>query len=218
MRYISPFANFTIYKNGGALAHNFGADGVCVVGSLTTATGAGNYIDASANPGDTDEEIQLLFAADLDGNNTNRLERAGLGSLDKSTQESGAGSLTNISDGFRYFFEAPVLTGTTDSVVAVSGVYYKVLSGTVTYNGTSYTKGQEFMANGSETATTGSGTFALTIPPALKNECEAFRDELFKVRHLQKGDESTSFYDFEDGYTPRSSLTCTDDNFFGWTR
>lgn len=215
MRYISQFANLALFKDNGELAHVFGPDGVLVVGSLTTASGAGNYIDAAANAGDTGDELQLPYSTDLDGNAVTRLEMAGLGSLDTSTQTGG--SVTTLAEGYRTFYEAPVLTGTTSSVSSVANVYYKVLSGSVTYDGTTYTKNQVFYTDGVTTATTGSGTFALDIPPALKNECDTFRDEQFKIKHLKDGTESTAYYNFTDGMTPRSSLTCTDDTFFGFT-
>ena len=216
MRYISHISNYMITKNNGDLCYVFGPDGVLVVGSLTTSTGAGNYIDTAENPSDTSLEINLPYATDLDGNAVTRLEMAGLGTLNKVTKTGGA--LSTFEAGYRNFFEAPVLSGT--GVAVVNGAYYVVLSGTVLYNGVTYTKGEEFLViTDQSTAGNSLGTFAICIPPCLKRACDPFRTEHFKIKVLEKGDESNDYWNYDaSGFNPMDSLTTTDADFYGWER
>lgn len=205
-----------ISRNNGELVYVFGPDGVLLVGSPTTASGAGNYIDAATHAGDTSLDINLPYPTDLDGNTVTRLEMAGLGTLTLVTKTSA--SLASLALGYRIFFEAPVLAYNA-GVPATAGIYYKVLSGAVTYNGTTYTQNQEFVTTGGVTTTSGTaGTFALCIPPALKNECSPFRTEQFKIKVLKDGTESNSYWLYDaSGFNPMDSLVTTDPDFYGFT-
>jgi hypothetical protein len=213
MRYISHISNYMIQKNNGDLCYVFGPDGVLLVGSATTASGAGNYIDASANPGDTSLEINLPYATDLDGNAVTRLEMAGLGTLTKVTKTSA--SLTNFVDGYRLFFEAPILSS---GATPVAGAYYKVLSGTVTYNSVAYAQNEEFVGVDQAGNTSGTGTCALCIPPELKNVCDPWRTEHFKIKTLKDGTESNEYWNWDtSGFNPMDSLTTSDADFYAFT-
>lgn len=223
MRYISHISNLVLYKNNGEIGrdnlskrpYSFGQNGELIIGSTTTATGVGNYIDASTNT-DIDEQLQLNYPADLDGNTTTRVEMAGLGTLNGLSKTSGAVSPLNA--GHRMFFEAPTLTGTT-AVSGNAGVWYLVLTGTVTYDSVVYSAGQKFETDGSATSTTGSGTFRLCIPPELERSCR--NDDavagIFAYKNLYKGNEGTNYWNYGDGIDPRDSTTSTDADYFGWT-
>jgi hypothetical protein len=224
MRYITQHSDLILQRNDGKIGYDsttgveyrFGIQGILNVGSLTTNIGTGNAIDASLKTDDT-ESLQLIYPTDLLGATTHRIEMAGQGSLTSSDCDGTA--LPSLQTGYRGFiFEAPVMTGT-DTVVGVADIYYRVLSGTVTYRGVVYSAGDEFVTAGGTTATTGSGTFALTIPPYLDGQCEKFRTEQFEINALKTGDEPSDFWKFSiGGATPRDSLTCTDADYFGWIR
>ena len=202
-------------KNGGKIFYSF-KNGVLTVGDPKTHTGAGNfaYYTQGATPADNMVE---LYADDLDGNAVSVIEMCGLGSL---TGKSYTGAtLTNKEDGYRgYFFESPILTSTTDVVSAVVGITYEVLSGTVIYKGVTYTKGQTFVTAGGTTATTGTGTFAVTFTADFGNLCDAFLDCQFKIKHLMRGDEMEDYFLWTEagGFDPKDSLTCTDPGYYGW--
>ena len=217
MRYITWHDDLILMKNNGKMAHHFGQYGICVVGDPTTHTGAGNYIDA-ADTGTEALNLQLLFPTDLDGNTTYRIERAGLGSLNGKSYSGG--TLNRFNDGYKgFFFESPILTGTTSTVSAIAGAKYIVLTDSVIYSGVTYHAGDTFVTAGSVTATTGSGKFALTFPDDFDSTCDAFLDCQFKIKHTMRGDEPNDFYDWPEagGYDPRDSLVCTDDGVY-WMR
>ena len=212
MRYISKHADAILLKTDGSINkdYNFNPDGVLVVGSLTTDAGAGNAISPTG--------LFVLYPTDLDSNTVTCLEMCGMGSL---TKVSGAGSaLTNLSDGYRgYFYPAPVLTGTSDAVSGTGGIRYKVLSGTVTYAGTDYGVGEIITTDGSTTATTGTGTFAVYLPQRLEKAAEEFLTEEFKIKSLLVGDEPNDYWRYNiSGAESRNSLVSTDSDFVGWTR
>jgi hypothetical protein len=141
----------------------------------------------------------------------------GLGSLNSNALDGT--DLTLLEDGYvGKFFEAPIISNGT-AVPAIAGMYYKVLTGSITYNSVVYVQNEEFVTNGTQTSTSGTtGTFALTIPPALKNEITDFTTEIFAQKHLIKGNEPYDYYTQDsDGYVPRGSLTCADADYFGWT-
>lgn len=225
MRYISHIANLVLLTNGGNIgrdssskrAYSFGLHGELVIGSLTTNSGAGNYIDAGLQS-NTDDQLQLIYPTDLDGNAVTRLEMAGLGTLTGVTLTSGA--VSPLSAGHRLFFEAPTLTSTSDSVPATAGIWYKVLTGTTIYDGTTYVAGQRFETDGTTTATTGTGTFRLDIPPELKKTCEnkAAVDGVFAYKILYKGNESDSYWEYsEAGAEPKDATDSTATDYYGWT-
>lgn len=226
MRYISQHSNLVLYKDNGEIAHSwdrstatgtairgteykFGTDGVLGLGTLTTNSGYGNYIDAASVSWDTDAKLAYIYDTDLSGATTTKVEMAG------------QGDLTDPTDGYRgIFFEAPTLQSDT-AVSSTSGVYYEVISGSVIYDSTTYNRGDQFVTDGSETAVTGTGTFALAIPPMLAKKCDAFRTEHFKIKSLATGNESTSYWDYSTGswggFNPNDSLTSTDSDYFGAT-
>jgi len=223
VRYITHISNLVLYTNGGEVgrdstshkAYAFGQQGELVIGS-TTGTGSGYEIDASTMS-DTDDQLQLLYATDLDGSTTTRLEMAGLGTLTTVTKTGGTVSPKNA--GYRLFFEAPDKTGG-DSVSGEPGVYYRVLTGTVTYAGTDYVAGKTFHTDGSTTSTTGTGDFRLSLPPDLTRTCE--NDDalagIFANKMLLKGNESNDYWNYsESGAEPKDSTTSTDDDYYGWT-
>jgi hypothetical protein len=217
MRYITQHSGLQLFKNDGTAQHRFNPQGILLVGSKTTAAGAGNFIVSATQTPDTGT-LQRPWATDLDGNTTQTLEMAGLGTL---TQVSKSGAtLASLMTGYRgTFFEAPELTSTTSAVSATAGIHYIVISGTTIYNGTTYVAGEEFVTTGGITATTGTGKFALTIPPELKQDCSGNdnRFALFKERRLFRGDETQDWDVWRDGgFQPRSSGVCTSSDFQGY--
>lgn len=216
MRYISQHGDLILLQNDGTIAHRFGIDGVLNVGTLTTDVGASNVIDAAVQA-DTDDNIQRVYDDDLDGNVASCLEMIGQGSLDLSTDQGGASALTTLSEGNRLFYKAPTLSSG-DNVANVDGVNYKVLSGTTIYDGTTYSKGETFQADGSVTTTSGTGTFRIDLTDELKAECTTDRAGLFHEKSLKSGDEPGAYWSFTDnGTDSRNSLTSTDSDYFGWT-
>jgi len=215
MRYISQYDTTILQNNTVEAVYRFGPRGILIVGDATCGVGAANVIDADLKS-TAGDQLQRVYETDLSGALTNCLEMCGLGTLNKTAK---GGALNVLNCGYRgRFFEAPILTGT-ESVPNVAGIYYEVLTGTVTYNSVSYSVGEQFVVVSGETATSGTGTFALTIPPALTKKCDPFYAEEFKIAQLKEGDESSSYFDWNDGgFEPRDSVNSPDTDFFGWTR
>lgn len=204
MRYITHHDTLVLSSVDGKLKYRFGADGVLDLGTGVTIT------QPSASPSNSD--LPFIWDTDLSGLATGYLERVGQGSLTTTTLGT---ALTKLGDGFnRAFFEAPVInSGTATS--AVVGVKYKVLTGTITYNSVSYTAGQTFKVVTGQTATSGGGTYALTIPDALEDKTADFRTEAFKIAHLNDGTEATGYYDYKTGYSGRGGLVSTAADYYG---
>ena len=224
MRYITHISDLVLFTNDGNIgrestskvAYSFGLNGELIIGSAT-GTGAGYEIDAALKS-DTDDQLQVLYSTDLDGNTATRLEMCGLGTLTATTKTSG--SVSPKSAGYRLFFEAPDISAGT-AVSGTEGVCYLVLSGTVTYNSTSYTAGKKFTTDGSTTATSGTGTFRLCIPDDLERNCEneTALAGIFANKILYKGDESGDYWNYsESGAEPRDATDSTSSDYYGWTR
>lgn len=215
MRYISEAQNLVLYNQNGKIAYRF-KNHELVVGLTTTASGAGNSIDSTLKPSDTDNQLQRIFSTDLLGATTACAEMCGQGSL---TSVAVGGNLTKLENGYKgIYFEAPVKSGG-DTVSPVAGITYKVLSGTITYNSVAYTAPETFVTTGGVTATSGSGAkFALGLPP-IKNKSveEQFLTENFKEKHLLKGNESPDYFNYNiGGAAPYDSMTSSDTDFFGY--
>lgn len=229
MRYITHISNLVLFQNDGKIGidptnqteYKFGPQGILNLGLLTTNSGAGNYINADVLG--ADDSLQVL-SLDLKGATTISVERVGQGSL-SGLNDTGA-SLTNVSDGYvgKFFKAPPVASGTQTS--ALADIWYEVLSGLVSYNGTTYRQGQRFVTDGSARTTasgtydgtTASGYYALTIPPELINGCEAFRTEQFALNSLKKGDEPADYWNWDNNALPKDSLLSDESDFYGWTR
>jgi hypothetical protein len=224
MRYITPHANYVVSKRNGDPLYKFGPSGVLVVGSLTTAIGAGNSMTQTYDSDEVGNNAISLFPTGLDGTtNTPPVECWGQGSLDGL--DADGSSLTYVTDGYRgKFFPSPIITLTassTDSVSATANIWYEVLLGKVTYDGVTYKKGEIFKTDGAERDAVSVGTsaqIALTLPPALQNRAIYDRDGDFHNKNLGHGDEPYDYYDFSSGYEPRSSITNSDADFFGYVR
>jgi hypothetical protein len=222
MRYISQISNLVLLTNGGDIGrddsskkkYSFGQHGELIIGSLTTASGTGNYIDAGTLS-DPSDQLMLVYPTDLDGNAVTRLEMAGLGTLDGVTKTSG--SVSPLNAGHRLFFEAPNISGGT-AVSGTAGVWYKVLTGAVTYASVVYVAGESFETDGSNTETSGTAVFRLSIPPELKKTCENPEAVagLFAYKHLQTGREGTKYWNYGHGIVPKDSTTSNDPDYFGW--
>lgn len=136
-------------------------DNFLVVGSTTTNVGAGNAIVPDFTNTVNSKKYQTLYPA-----GATDLEKVGLG-ID--------------------FWEAPTLLQA-DAVVA--GVWYKVLTGTVTNNNITYGKGARFKAVG--TSFTGTGSICRDVPEEwYKPDEHNMRSEAFKLNNLERGDESS---------------------------
>lgn len=194
MRYKSKSLNLALFEKSGVRKHQF-YNGVLIVGSPTTNSGAGNYIDATAQ---TDDKKTLMpqYATDLAGATTNKLQMAGLGEI----------SATDLSKE-RMFVEAPELSTGSTAVPATAGLWYEVLRGKVTYKGVEYSAGEMFVTDGSIRAVTGTGKFAITYAP---DGCCQNRKEAFKMAHLQFGDEVTGYHGWDQSYIPRNQMTTQD--------
>jgi len=215
MRYISKKHGLLLQRNDGKTVSKF-RNGYYIKGSVTTKVGAANVIDFSHHAADSTLDVNRVFDDDLNGAVTNCGEMCGLGSLN-GIDETGSGALASVAAGYRgNFFEAPTLTGTTNAVSGNAGVYYIVLTGTVTYDGVEYSVGEQFVTDGSATATTGSGTFRLTLPPTMINECDSFIAEKAREMLLKDGLEVNDDWSFQnDGFIPNDSLVCTGDYYVG---
>lgn len=169
MRYISKYYDLAIKREDGTTAYQFN-NGVLVVGSLTTASGAGNFIDPndSATDGTKVQELATgtAFWAATPGSPTDT-EQIGLG-------------LT--------FFESPVLSAGDNMTV---GDWYNVLTGTITETtgGLVYTAPARFQSASVEF--TGSGaTVARAIQPEHYRELEHNQREYhFIINNLGLGTE-----------------------------
>lgn len=212
MRYITQHSNLVLYTKGGDAKYRFGPQGVLVVGAATCTS-------TKIDPDATGADLMRKYDTDLLGATTISIEMVGQGSLDKKNDSGSA--LTNLEDGYRgFFFKAPPITSpSATDIPATAGIWYRVLTGQVCYAATWYAVGDEFESDGTNRPTTGTGTFALTIPPEITKNCDPFRDELFKVKHLKNGDEALNYWKWTDGgYEPHDSITCTDTDYYGWTR
>ena len=218
MRYITQHSNLVLYRDNGDYAYRFGPQGVLVVGSASTDTGSGNAIDADLNATYPAQQLQRVYDTDLGGNLTNCLEMCGMGSLVSVDAEGN--DLSSLEAGYnRIFFEAPVITPGATTIPAIAGIYYEVLSGTVTYDSVDYTVGQTIVSDGTTTttSTSDSGTFALMIPPAMVDEVDEFLDEHYKIKNLKTGNEASDYFNWDNGFTPRNSAVSTDTDYFGYT-
>lgn len=228
MRYISQHANYIISKRNGDPLYKFGPTGVLIVGSSTTNFGetAGHSITQTYDSGTVGNNVVSLFESGLSGTANSPIRECwGQGSLD-GTDDAGT-ALADLDDGYRgYFFPAPIInvSGTsTGNISGLSGIWYEVLLGKVSYSGVVYKKGDMFKADGGTTAataypTTSTAQIALALPPALKNRAIYDRDGEFHNKNLGHGDEPFSYYSFTSGYEPRDSDTTSDDDFFGYVR
>lgn len=188
-RYISQHDRLVLYKNNGTRAVRF--DYGVFIGTITAIASA------------VDNDLNLMmYKPDWLGaedpfdtiTETKAKQRAGLGDLASATKRN-----ANFD-----WFEAPLLTAGDDAVAAVEGTYYIVNSGRVTYDGTTYRKGQTFyVADDAVTATTApsgyaGSQFSLYFPPSLSNKPNQYYAENFKLKFLEQGDEYASYYN-QDG-------------------
>jgi hypothetical protein len=196
--------NLVLYKNNGKIAYKF-KNGVLTVGLNNCRTGTGNYI-VSAPQTESDNNLQRFFATDLAGATTQCLEMCGCGTL--NCVDLGGSAVTTFNIGKRgSFAEAPVISTGATTTSAYGNIWYEVLSGTVTYNGVAYTKGQKFKTVAGTTTTSGTNaTFALTTPPDMNN----FEKEAYAITQLALGDESTNYWlPADGGYTARQADSST---------
>lgn len=225
MRYISQHANHVISRRNGKPLYKFGPSGVLVVGSATT-NGTGNEITHTYDSTTVGNNPFSLYESGLSGTSGQpAIEIYGQGSLDG--QDADGNALNDLFDGYRgYFFPAPIIdvSGTSsDNISGLSGIWYEVLLGKVSYSGVVYKKGDLIKADGGTTdatayPTTSTAKIALAIPPALKSYKKYDRDGEFHNKNLGYGDEPYSYYNFTSGYEPRNSVTNTDDDYLGYFR
>jgi hypothetical protein len=209
MKYKSQHSNLVLYAPDGDAVYKF-KQGSLQVGTATGTTGT-NIIDYAT--------IMSQYATDLLGATTHAIEMAGQGTLNGLDDDGTA--VTPLAKGYRgcFFKTPPIANGT--AIPAVAGIYYRVLSGTCTYNGVAYYPGDIFVTDGSITATsaTSGGYFELEIPPALDHQCEAFRSCQFEINTLQRGDESSAYWNWDSsGFEPQDSLYTTNADWVGYVR
>ncbi len=194
MRYISK-NDIDLFRNNGTIAYQF------IYNYLDL--GSGNVIDASLMTPDS-LSLQLVYPTDLSGATTNRIEMAGQGELYGDE---------------RLFVESPILDLSSGTLAAVDGNWYEVIAGVVSYNNRQYRAGDVFKGIDTNDIVDVSGGAEIALTYAGDNEDVIDRRGQFWLKHLQHGDEPYD-YPVRDaiGYEPRSSLTTTDANYYGWTR
>jgi len=208
-RYISQHDKLMLLNTfNGDLIHLFD-QGILIVGDPTTNGGAANVIDPTSLP--------HLFATDLDGSGTaHDLEHVGLGSL--NGKDYGGTSLAKMAYGYRgkFFMANPVVAGT-ETILA--GQRWQVTSGSVTYGGVAYSRGDVVETTyGTNFVNVSSGRVAPYLPLDLVNACNAFREEEYKIKNLKVGDEVNGYWDWNTGYTARNSVDPNSDDFIGYVR
>jgi hypothetical protein len=231
MRYKALNDDLILFNVGGEIAYNpttklpyrFGRQGVLIVGDNTTKS-TGYYINDNAHgtiTGGDVNELDQIYSTDLAGITTSQIEMAGLGTL--NGVRTGGVSCSFITGLRGKFFEAPPVAAGT-SITDCAGSKFIVLDGEVTYNSVKYKRGQKFTAATGVTATTATvgqavGHFALTLPTQLTQGCEAFYAQEFEIKDLMVGDESNSYWNWDDtGAEARATNTTTDPDYFNWTR
>ena len=194
MRYISR-NDIDLFRNDGTIAYQFKYNYLDL--------GSGNIIDASLMTPDS-LSLQLVYPTDLSGATTSRLEMAGQGTLYGEE---------------RLFVESPILGFSSGTLAAVDGNWYEVIAGVVSYNNRQYRAGDVFKGIDTNNITDVSSGAEIAKTYAGDNEDVIDRRGQFWLKHLQHGDEPYD-YPVRDaiGYEPRSSLTTTDANYYGWTR
>lgn len=194
MRYISK-NDIDLFRNNGTIAYQFKYNYLDL--------GSGNIIDASLMTPDS-LSLQLVYPTDLRGATTNRLEMAGKGTL--YSEE-------------RLFVESPILDLSSGTLAAINGTWYEVIAGIVSYNNKQYRAGDVFKGIDTNNITDVSGGAEIAKTYAGDNEDVIDRRGQFWLKHLQHGDEPYD-YPVRDaiGFEPRSSLTTTDADYYGWTR
>ena len=106
----------------------------------------------------------------------------------------------------------------------VTGAWYKVHNGTVTYNGKTYKAGSIFKAvSGGGDIEIPSGTtaiYSLELPVELRSVCAIDLNAEFKTKHLEHGDEPLEYFlwDQASGYLPRNDLGTLEAGFIGGIR
>lgn len=194
MRYISR-NDIDLFRNDGTIAYQFKYNYLDL--------GSGNIIDASLMTPDS-LSLQLVYPTDLSGATTSRIEMAGQGTLYGEE---------------RLFVESPILDLSSGTLAAINGNWYEVIAGVVSYNNRQYRAGDVFKGIDTNNITDVSSGAEIAKTYAGDNEDVIDRRGQFWLKHLQHGDEPYD-YPVRDaiGYEPRSSLTTTDANYYGWTR
>jgi len=193
-------------------------NGELIVGDPTTGDGAGNSIDFGTSSTPPEQRVQRIFPTDLSGRaegeaGVNIAELCGLNRLFWEAP------LINIEPGGE--FEPQDATGTYrwDPLAPplTYAVRYRVLRGTVTYNGRTYRPVEDGQQNiirltdtSNITAGPGGATIALHVPePAERERLDQMRDILFRWKHLLVGDEAAWDITQPGSYQGRD---------FGWIR
>ena len=193
MRYIAKYDELALHQRDGVKRHKF-YQGELIVGDPTTKTGPGNFIDTALNA--TEPGLELM---PLNVTATDRDIVCGMGTL----------ATTPIVEGL--FYESPYIPVGETSVPAVAGLVYKVVSGVVTYKTVAYNIGEEFTSDGTVVVTTGSAgsTFAITLPPSLKERRMDNRAAMFREQHLYTGNEATGYHSWSalGGFQPKDDLS-----------
>lgn len=210
-RYISPYYNFTLFKNNGERKFQF-RNGV-FIGTISAPTldkaAAGYGHELAAVRCDADGIYNILSAqiatyvtAPASGvTDAQKLEACGLGYLDGLSGDPSSGKLAKGYNGG--FFKANGISGVSGAAQWVgasgwtskAGVWYEVLEGHAIYNGVTYLKGEIFKDDGTHYPTTTDSTsvIAFAIPPALRSTSEDYRAEHFKIAKLKDGDEPAGY-------------------------
>lgn len=224
MRYISPFNRLTLYGTKGQAEYIF-RNGELIIGDTTTFNGtdvasmaAGYAIMPTATFKGATSNLFDLMAKVTTSTVFDDIEVKGMGYLDGGAIISE--TIAPIDAGWqsRLFFPAPIYTGTKAAIV---GAWYQVLSGAVSYGGVIYKAGKFFKgANTNNITVPTAATYALGLPPELRQGCTASLDEQFKIKHLEWGDEPYSYFNWDSpsGFEPRNSLSTVAANFIGYSR
>jgi len=193
-RYISPHQNQVLYTNNGTGKYRF-EYGVLIVD---------DDIVPVVDDAIPENNLQFLFPT-----YAGTTPDAATATTDEAKQRTGLGDLALAArrDRTYLYYLANPITIADDTVAAVAGTYYIVLSGSVIYDGVTYVKGQTFVADGTIVDTTGTAgsQFALYFPPSVSEQPNQYYAENFKIKHLLSGGEYAAYWlqGTDYGFTPQ---------------
>jgi len=198
MRYISVYDRLKLYDYSGNLRYSFNNKELIV--GLPTDPNA--IIDATTQNPFTNT-LMRVFNTSLTNSANQWLELCGLGYLDTPAN-------------YRLFFESPYLT----SLNVTTPARYRVETGTVTVNGTTYYPGQIINAVSGDVINAATNSFfSRWLPSALDRpdgDVSWSPTEQFLINNLLTGNEPARYWIYSLGFSGRNSTNPNDPTFVGW--
>lgn len=163
MRYISRYRSYAILDENNNVARQSGQELRFIRGVLVVGS-----LTSNSGAGNAIDPTDLLVLDGLEGGSG--LAKNGLNTV---------------------FWEAPVRSVANSNATLVAGNWYYVISGTITFAGTTYKVGERFKA-GSSAAFTGSGEVSLDVPEQYYKPEEAnFRKEAAAINNYERATDTT---------------------------